>query len=221
MDSGRDLPKGGVSPFGHPRINDRSHLPAAFRSVPRPSSPLGAKASTERPYSSSGLLRSRRHRPRAGPNRADQGNGGDGGGRAGNTQTNERTPQTNPRMRRANKRARAHPRTHNTSNPDFPVKEHGRTNERTARRPAPRARDPRGSPRRGRRTATVSEARRAHEDAQARADPGGDRVRTDDPLLAKQVLSRLSYAPARTRTAWAREDLNLRPHAYQACALTN
>jgi hypothetical protein len=42
-------PCGGVSPFGHPRINDRSHLPAAFRSVPRPSSPLGAKASTERP----------------------------------------------------------------------------------------------------------------------------------------------------------------------------
>jgi hypothetical protein len=42
-------PEGWVSPFGHPRINDRSHLPAAFRSVPRPSSPLGAKASTERP----------------------------------------------------------------------------------------------------------------------------------------------------------------------------
>jgi hypothetical protein len=42
-------PEGWVSPFGHPRINDRSHLPAAYRSVPRPSSPLGAKASTERP----------------------------------------------------------------------------------------------------------------------------------------------------------------------------
>ena len=39
--------KGWVSPFGHPRINDRSHLPAAFRSVPRPSSPLSAKASTD------------------------------------------------------------------------------------------------------------------------------------------------------------------------------
>ena len=49
MYSGWDLHKGGVAPFGHPRINDRSHLPAAFRSVPRPSSPLGAKASTERP----------------------------------------------------------------------------------------------------------------------------------------------------------------------------
>ncbi len=43
MNSGRDTPKGWVSPFGHPRINDRSHLPAAFRSVPRPSSPLAPR----------------------------------------------------------------------------------------------------------------------------------------------------------------------------------
>ena len=41
-------PCGWVSPFGNLRINDRSHLPEAYRSVPRPSSPLGAKASTER-----------------------------------------------------------------------------------------------------------------------------------------------------------------------------
>ena len=40
---------GGVAPFGDPGINDRSHLPLAFRSVPRPSSPLGAKASTKCP----------------------------------------------------------------------------------------------------------------------------------------------------------------------------
>jgi hypothetical protein len=31
--------------------------------------------------------------------------------------------------------------------------------------------------------------------------PGGDRIRTDDPLLAKQVLSQLSYAPARAAPA--------------------
>ena len=42
-------PCGGVAPFGYPRINDRSHLPAAFRSVLRPSSPLSAKASTRCP----------------------------------------------------------------------------------------------------------------------------------------------------------------------------
>ena len=39
-----------VAPFGYPRINACSRLPMAFRSVPRPSSPPDAKASTECPY---------------------------------------------------------------------------------------------------------------------------------------------------------------------------
>ena len=39
-----------VAPFGDPGIKDRSHLPLAFRSVLRPSSPLSAKASTRCPY---------------------------------------------------------------------------------------------------------------------------------------------------------------------------
>ena len=38
-----------VAPFGDPRITGCSPLPAAYRSVPRPSSPLGAKASTRCP----------------------------------------------------------------------------------------------------------------------------------------------------------------------------
>ena len=50
MDSCDDTPKGWVAPFGHPRINACSRLPVAFRSVPRPSSPPGAKASTECPF---------------------------------------------------------------------------------------------------------------------------------------------------------------------------
>jgi hypothetical protein len=63
---------------------------------------------------------------------------------------------------------------------------------------------------------------------------GADRNRTDDLRLAKPALSQLSYSPlgrpaatdccqARPsgKTAWARADLNCRPHAYQACALTN
>ena len=33
---------GWVAPFGYPRITDCVHLPAAFRSLPRPSSPLRA-----------------------------------------------------------------------------------------------------------------------------------------------------------------------------------
>ena len=40
----------GVAPFGHPWIKACSRLPMAFRSVPRPSSPPGAKASTECPF---------------------------------------------------------------------------------------------------------------------------------------------------------------------------
>lgn len=51
---------------------------------------------------------------------------------------------------------------------------------------------------------------------------GGERDRTDDLLLAKQALYQLSYAPSLSPFKWwAEEDLNLRPHAYQACALTN
>jgi hypothetical protein len=38
-----------VAPFGHPRIIGRLRLPAAFRSLPRPSSPDRAKASAMRP----------------------------------------------------------------------------------------------------------------------------------------------------------------------------
>ena len=53
MNSAQDTPQvslgGWVAPFGDPGITDRSHLPRAFRSVPRPSSPLSAKASTRCP----------------------------------------------------------------------------------------------------------------------------------------------------------------------------
>jgi hypothetical protein len=38
-----------VSPFGDPRINACTQLPEAYRSVPRPSSALGAKAFTVSP----------------------------------------------------------------------------------------------------------------------------------------------------------------------------
>ena len=39
-----------VFPFGHPRIKGHLHLPAAFRSLSRPSSPPRAKASAMRPF---------------------------------------------------------------------------------------------------------------------------------------------------------------------------
>ena len=39
-----------VVPFGNLRINLYVPIPVAYRSLPRPSSPLRAKASTIRPY---------------------------------------------------------------------------------------------------------------------------------------------------------------------------
>lgn len=67
---------------------------------------------------------------------------------------------------------------------------------------------------------------------------GGRRDRTDDLMLAKHALYQLSYGPLKDRQAlqslspirlpkaprsrwWAQADSNCRPHAYQACALTN
>ena len=64
-------------------------------------------------------------------------------------------------------------------------------------------------------------------------DGGARRDRTDDLKLAKLPLSQLSYGPVSTQhlqaqahmaqpqSWWAWEDLNFRPHAYQARALTN
>ena len=62
-------------------------------------------------------------------------------------------------------------------------------------------------------------------------DGGARRDRTDDLKLAKLALSQLSYGPGQAShrdrarspigTWWAWEDLNFRPHAYQARALTN
>ena len=58
---------------------------------------------------------------------------------------------------------------------------------------------------------------------------GASRVRTGDPLLAKQMRYQLRYSPVRKKERlaaasfflWARADVNLRPHPYQGCALTS
>src|SRR5947207_14370620 len=68
---------------------------------------------------------------------------------------------------------------------------------------------------------------------QAGSGGGASRDRTDDLKLAKLALSQLSYGPEPLRGRgvcrfrrlrqlvwWAEKELNLRPHAYQACALT-
>ena len=51
---------------------------------------------------------------------------------------------------------------------------------------------------------------------------GASRDRTGDLLVANQTLSQLSYGPTSLRLIWwVWEELNLRPHPYQGCALTN
>jgi hypothetical protein len=79
---------------------------------------------------------------------------------------------------------------------------------------------------------------RVENDSSEARSGGAGRNRTDDPLLAKQVLSQLSYSPIldgkslslmpRAKCArgsglrwWAWIELNYRPRAYQARALTN
>ena len=60
--------------------------------------------------------------------------------------------------------------------------------------------------------------------ARDRTSGGARRDRTDDLMLAKHALSQLSYGPNDGKSEkewWAWEDLNFRPHAYQARALTN
>ena len=61
-------------------------------------------------------------------------------------------------------------------------------------------------------------------DRQTARAGGASRDRTDDLKLAKLALSQLSYGPEPESPSfmpwWAEKELNLRPHAYQACALT-
>jgi hypothetical protein len=50
MYSAKDTTMWWVAPFGNLRITGLSHLPTAYRSVIRPSSPLYAKASIKCPF---------------------------------------------------------------------------------------------------------------------------------------------------------------------------
>lgn len=186
MYSGRDTPKGWVSPFGHPRINDRSHLPAAFRSVPRPSSPLGAKASTECPS----LTPYPHHRPRTGPKHALR-----------CFQSRSAAPASSPGRGQVCPRTMCVTRTHNNSS-SSPC-------ERTCSPSTPPgslsripgnatwagfgsvAASHRGHSSPGLRPSTPHHTwhRRISSSARGAGGNGDGRIRTDDPLLAKQVLS--------------------------------
>ena len=136
-----------VSPFGNLRIKACSRLPEAYRSVLRPSSPLGAKASTKRPS----------HACFAKPPYAE----------------------SSPRADSAGETAKT------------------RIIPRNSEHPSPRE----GDARRQQDLFTMFKIGGGQGAARlvsgASAGGGGERIRTDDLLLAKQALSRLSYTPNR------------------------
>ncbi len=183
---------GWVAPFGYPRIKACSRLPMAFRSVPRPSSPPGAKASTECPsraHSNTPIARATSVTPCTG--------------------TSHTRPGINPKPMQAT-RSRSHLHTHLallnetqtmpgqtdiTPRPkSAPEPIQLPTNNDTPKGLSPPDTSISCLPRR-RPIPHHSQPPPAHAPGQ---DPrnGDDRDRTDDPLLAKQVLSQLSYAPA-------------------------
>ena len=251
-------PCGWVAPFGYPRINACSRLPMAFRSVPRPSSPPGAKASTECPYRAQYVhlpvkadatnmhrnhprrnaaqtylitwtfvtQHTQKHlfatsRTRANPITIDD------------TEMFRKTPlnvaarvAAPPALARAcgqTDATRARPETH--QNLIHTDKEHGNPNrDHQATPPLGDTALSNGNtrppllqgPARHHRTTSTSLRRHASNPEFStppakspmakphwwkRPTGGDDRDRTDDPLLAKQVLSQLSYAPKVTAFA--------------------
>ena len=184
-------PCGWVSPFGDPRINACSRLPKAFRSVPRPSSPLGAKASTRcpcfpppPPATTTNPAGRNRHK-HACQNRQDQGRG---------------------------------PSQEDSS--DYYHK--GPFLRGTARIPMPDARPAQETERPRRRGRTRDLPMPVTHDARRIAPSCPRRAPHHHLTMSKQHRPATTLACAERGNAWwAWADLNGRPHAYQACALTS
>ncbi len=154
-----------VAPFGDPWIKACSQLPKAFRSVPRPSSPLGAKASTRCPYPKPKLTPAQNQCTHASPHTAHT----------------LHAPLSPSRPLPSAQKARAQTRSNPDSfvqrpHPNQPPKEPPRDPKTLARNQPP-----------AQSSCAVRSARRP-----TATRPGGYRVRTGDPLLAKQALCQLS-----------------------------
>jgi hypothetical protein len=165
---------GWVAPFGDPGIADRSHLPRAFRSVPRPSSPLSAKASTRCPSLALDLFYSSAQPPRTTARPRSKLCPGPPCGRLASHE--DTSPDTPP---------------HRLSAGAGPVS--ASVTSQTLSSPFNQPPAPGNSP--GRQFLLFSE-RGAKNRCQGWCQAGGgERDRTDDLLLAKQALSQLSYTP--------------------------
>ena len=183
---------GWVAPFGDPGITDRSHLPRAFRSVPRPSSPLSAKASTRCPclaldhrIAVAGDANHRRAQSQA-PCFAPATTGADGLYEDTSLGPARSKPCSPGRSASVTSQLSLHPSINPTAKARGGVRDLLRTSGRASGRPARRACN--------RLPASTSRLPGKH---LVPATPGGgERIRTDDLLLAKQALSQLSYTPA-------------------------
>ena len=178
---------GWVAPFGDPGITDRSHLPRAFRSVPRPSSPLSAKASTRCPSSlvHRSLPQKRPHHRRA------QG----------------QTPLSRDRLPCPAVSHEDTSRTDPILEQRGPVRLGHIINALFTLQSTPAPRSPAALvlcfPERPARWQGCLAALRGtcSRRSQSFAGGGGERTRTDDLLLAKQALSQLSYTPVQKTDA--------------------
>ena len=188
--------KGRVAPFGDPRIKGCSPLPAAFRSVPRPSSPLSAKASTKCPYALDPKPRRRTQRAKPPAGRKPEPRSTTQHSSYTRLAIQARRParaKPLPQKKEAQPKSKASdPNSQSHSYPQCQRSEDGgqRTEDRC---PTRLTTSPKPFPS-NRRTRS-----RGHSSSvlwSLSSDSGGaDRARTGDPLLAKQVLSQLSYTP--------------------------
>jgi hypothetical protein len=176
-------PCGWVAPFGDPGITDRSHLPRAFRSVPRPSSPLSAKASTRCPSLALDVHHTAAHRGKTPFPRP--------WGRSPRAKRGPRCAKR-PRMKtllgQASRRRREAypPRSHDklSLHPSINSRRAGRSRAVSL-----------ASPNADRAAFGVARATPIASSQRCCDRGGGERIRTDDLLLAKQALSQLSYTP--------------------------
>ena len=206
-------PCGWVAPFGDPRIKACSRLPGACRSVPRPSSPLGAKASTRcpcfpRPTPATTAPRPAKGRARRSPTMGESNN------------LQKAYPCfLDARPRRKRRRACVHACQR-------PLAQRRTKAQRPALVPANGLSSPlhdvkdRATGRTG-----GAKPRRSRHEARARfarARPAGKGFPWAFGARTGQAAG---SSPRRQEAAaerwWAWADLNGRPHAYQACALTS
>jgi hypothetical protein len=229
MDSAHDTPLlRWVAPFGDPRITACSRLPKAYRSVPRPSSPLGAKASTRCPC----FPRPPTATTTSAPHQAC--------GLAG-------TPPVGAQRRRREEEyvavaagskssVNCKPQVLADRSPERTIDKHTHAKRASCRRrkregriarlagarrtrrmteslpPCPRRRAPRHH-------LTMSKEHAPGRPGRAGGGSGRGTFVSGGRATARATTARLPRGGSKAWWAWA--DLNGRPHAYQACALTS